>query len=85
MFSDYTIFGIERVTSMDCSVMTRLKAIEEQARKLCSEQSEYELQIVYGQHSLEARRVHELHFMECGLCQNAVEGENGNDSTRFHV
>jgi hypothetical protein len=79
MFSDYTIFGIERVIPMDCSVMMRLKAIEEQARKLCSEQSEYELQIVYGQHSLEAKRIQELHWQECGICQNStVEIANGN-------
>ena len=86
MLSDYTIFGIvepEKLIRMDCPVMQRLKVIETQARTDCKKSTEYEFQILYGQHSLEAKRIQRLHWQECGICLIiTVEGVSNGESAR---
>ena len=51
-----------------CEIMNTLKAIEQRARADCHASGIYELQAVFGQHSLAAQQMQAFHAERCQEC-----------------
>ena len=53
-----------------CEVMSKLQTIEKQSRDDCKESKDFELQMLYGQLCLEAKRMQTNHWQHCEVCQS---------------
>ena len=55
---------------MECEVMSALKLYENEARIRLRESKEFELQMLFGQACLEAKRLQTNHWNHCEICQS---------------